>query len=45
MLAFAHAQRSPYLPADAGLTPGSDGASVLTVEFGAPAPLGLLSGQ
>ncbi len=37
MLAFLHAQRSPYLPAYAGLA-----GSVLTVEFGAPAPLGLL---
>ena len=37
MLAFLRAQRSPYLPAYAGRT-----GSVLTVEFGAPAPLGLL---
>jgi hypothetical protein len=37
MLAFLRAQRSPYLPASAGLA-----GSVLTVEFGAPAPLGLL---
>ena len=36
MLAFLRAQRSPYLPAYAGLA-----GSVLTVEFG-PAPLGLL---
>jgi hypothetical protein len=42
MLAFARAQRSPYLPAHAGLAPGPAGESVLTVEFGAPAPLGLL---
>jgi hypothetical protein len=42
MLAFLRAQRSPYLPARAVLTPGPDGESVLTVEFGAPAPLGLL---
>jgi hypothetical protein len=37
MLAFLRAQRSPYLPAYAGLA-----GSVLTVQFGAPAPLGLL---
>jgi hypothetical protein len=37
MLAFLRAQRSPYLPAYAGLA-----GSVLTIEFGAPAPLGLL---
>jgi hypothetical protein len=40
MLAFLRAQRSPYLPAYAGLA-----GSVLTVEFGAPAPLGLLQDQ
>jgi hypothetical protein len=37
MLAFLRAQRSPYLPAHAGLA-----GSVLTVQFGAPTPLGLL---
>jgi hypothetical protein len=54
MLAFVRAQRSPYLPAHATLvsvapaTPvtspaaGSAGESVLTVEYAAPAPLGLL---
>jgi hypothetical protein len=48
MLAFVRAQRSPYLPAQAALTPaapptpGTYGESVLTVEFAAPAPLGLL---
>ncbi len=42
MLAFARAQRSPYLPAHAALTPGMAGQSVLTVGFAAPAPLGLL---
>jgi len=42
MLAFVRAQRSPYLPADATLTPRAAGESVLTVEFAAPAPLGLL---
>jgi hypothetical protein len=37
MLAFLRAQRSPYQPASASLA-----GSVLTVEFAAPAPLGLL---
>ncbi len=48
MLAFVRAQRSPYLPARAALTqhgPGPDGESVLTVEFAAPGPLGLLPPQ
>jgi len=42
MLAFARAQRSPYLPAHATMSPGPAGATVLTVTFAAPAPLGLL---
>jgi hypothetical protein len=42
MLAFVQAQRSPYLASHADLTPGAGGEYVLTVEFGAPAPLGLL---
>ena len=41
MLAFVRAQRSPYLAIRADLTPAPDGY-VLTVEFGAPAPLGML---
>jgi hypothetical protein len=41
MLAFVRAQRLPYLAIRADLTPGPDGY-VLTVEFGAPAPLGML---
>ena len=41
MLAFVRAQRSPYLATRADLTPGPGGA-VLTIEFGAPAPLGML---
>ena len=41
MLAFVRAQRSPYLAAHASLTRGV-GQPVLTVEFAAPAPLGLL---
>ena len=42
MLAFVRAQRSPYLPAHATVALGTGGESVLTVEFAAPAPLGLL---
>jgi hypothetical protein len=47
MLAFVRAQRSPYLATRADLipetpsTPGPDGY-VLTIELGAPAPLGML---
>ncbi|HEY2263110.1 MAG TPA: hypothetical protein VGI96_10845 [Streptosporangiaceae bacterium] len=41
MLAFVRAQRSPYLATRADLTPGPDGY-VLTIEFGAPTPLGML---
>ena len=41
MLAFVRAQRSPYLAIRSDLTPGPDGY-VLTVEFGAPAPLGMV---
>jgi hypothetical protein len=40
-LTFVRAQRSPYLAIRADLTPGPDGY-VLTIEFGAPAPLGML---
>jgi hypothetical protein len=44
MLAFVRAQRSPYLATRAGLNPGTPGPDgyVLTIEFGAPAPLGML---
>jgi hypothetical protein len=41
MLAFVRAQRSPYLATRADLAPGPHGY-VLTIEFGAPAPLGIL---
>jgi hypothetical protein len=44
MLAFAQAQRVPYRPAHAVIT-GSPRRSVLTIEFAAPSPAGLLSGQ
>jgi hypothetical protein len=42
MLAFFRAQRSPYLFAQAAIAAGPGGEAVLTVEFAAPAPLGLL---
>ncbi len=42
MLAFLRAQRPPYLCAQAAITAGPGGESVLTVEFAAPVPLGLL---
>ena len=41
MLALVQAQCSPYLAIRADLTQGPDGY-VLTIEFGAPAPLGML---
>jgi hypothetical protein len=41
MLTFVRAQRSPYLAIRADLTPRPDGY-VLTIEFGAPAQLGML---
>jgi hypothetical protein len=42
MLAFARAQRQPYLPAQSGLSLGPGGQTVLTIVFTAPGPLGLL---
>jgi hypothetical protein len=44
MLAFARAQRPPYLPAQSALStgPGPGGEAVLTIAFAAPSPLGLL---
>jgi hypothetical protein len=45
MLAFLRAQRSPYLPAHAGLTPAAGGMAVVTIRFAAPTPLGLLGTQ
>jgi hypothetical protein len=45
MLAFVRAQRPPYLPAHAGIVAGSVGASVLSIEFSAPSPVGLLQTQ
>jgi hypothetical protein len=45
MLAFFRAQRPPYLFAHAAIAARRGGESVLTVEFAAPAPLGLLQPQ
>jgi hypothetical protein len=45
ILAFFRAQRPPYLPAQAAIAAGTGGESLLTVEFAAPAPLGLLQPQ
>lgn len=44
MLAFVRAQRPPYLAAGSGLS-GGPGEQVLTIEFAAPSPLGLLQTQ
>jgi hypothetical protein len=45
ILAFFRAQRSPYLPARAVVTAADSGESVVTIQFAAPAPLGLLQPQ
>jgi hypothetical protein len=45
ILAFFRVQRSPYLPAQAAEATGPGGQPVLTVEFAAPGPLGLLQAQ
>jgi hypothetical protein len=45
ILAYYRAQRAPYLPARAVLAPGPSGQAVLTVQFAAPCPLGLLQPQ
>jgi hypothetical protein len=45
MLAFFRAQRPPYLAAQSAIAAMPGGESVLTVEFAAPAPLGLLPPQ
>ncbi len=45
MLAFLRAQRPPYLPARAGIVRDAHGLPVLSVEFAAPSPVGLLQAQ
>ncbi len=42
ILAFFRAQRPPYLPAVVASAPGPGGESIVTVQFAAPSPLGLL---
>jgi hypothetical protein len=42
MLAFVRAQRPPYLPVRSGLSRGPAGQTLLSVQFAAPSPLGLL---
>jgi hypothetical protein len=39
------AQRPPYLPARAGIVRDAHGLPVLSVEFAAPSPVGLLQTQ
>jgi hypothetical protein len=45
MLAFVQAQRAPYLPAWAAIVRGAGDSFVLSVEFAAPSPVGLLQTQ
>ena len=45
MLAFVRAQRPPYLPAYAGIVRDARGLPVLSLEFAAPSPVGLLQAQ
>ena len=45
MLAFVRAQRPPYLPARAGIVRDAHGSAVLSLEFAAPSPVGLLQPQ
>jgi hypothetical protein len=40
LLAFVHAQRSPYLPEHALLVSGTGGRLLLSIQFDAPGPLG-----
>jgi len=42
MITFLRAQRPPYLPARALIAPGAGGSPVLSIEFAAPSPAGLL---
>jgi hypothetical protein len=42
LLAFARAQRPPYQPAQARIVRTGRGAGLLSIEFAAPSPLGLL---
>jgi hypothetical protein len=42
MLTFVRAQQPPYLPARSLIEPGPAGAAVLSIQFAAPSPIGLL---
>jgi hypothetical protein len=42
MLTFVRSQRPPYLPARSLIEPGPAGVSVLSIQFAAPSPVGLL---
>jgi hypothetical protein len=42
MLAFVRGQRPPYLPVGSGLSRGPAGQTLLSIQFAAPSPLGLL---
>jgi hypothetical protein len=42
MLTYVRAQRPPYLPARSLIEPGAAGAAVLSIQFAAPSPAGLL---
>jgi hypothetical protein len=42
MITFVRAQRPPYLPSRSLIAPGTAGSSVLTIQFAAPSPAGLL---
>jgi len=41
LLSFLHAQRTPYLPAHAQVIQLAGGQNAVTIEYGAPGPLGL----
>jgi len=45
VLAFVRAQRPPYRPAWAGIVRGPWSAPLLSMQFGAPSPTGLIQGQ
>jgi hypothetical protein len=42
VIAFVRAQRPPYLPSRSLIAPGAAGSPVLTIQFAAPSPAGLL---
>ncbi len=45
VLAFVRAQRPPYLPVRAVIVRGAGGVPLLSLEFGAPSPAGMLQSQ